>query len=49
MGKYRAKNTIKVNGVCLHYAEEGSGRPIILVHGNGESHDLFDILIGQLI
>jgi pimeloyl-ACP methyl ester carboxylesterase len=25
----------KVNGVCLHYVEKGSGPPILLVHGNG--------------
>jgi len=26
---------IKVDGVCLHYVEKGSGPPILLVHGNG--------------
>ena len=26
---------IKIDGVCLHYAEKGSGPPILLVHGNG--------------
>ena len=41
MGKHSANNMIDVNSVCLHYAEEGAGGPIILVHGNGESHDLF--------
>ena len=49
MGKYSANNMIDVNGVCLHYAEEGKGRSIILAHGNGENHDLFDTQIGQLI
>lgn len=48
MGKYIAENKIKVNGVSLHYAVMGEGRPVILVHGNGESHDLFDTQIGQL-
>ena len=48
MRKYPANNTIDVNGVCLHYAIMGEGRPVVLVHGNGESHDLFDTQIGQL-
>ena len=26
---------IKIDGVCLHYVEKGSGPPILLVHGNG--------------
>ena len=49
MGKFSADHKIQVNGVCIHYAKEGNGRPIILVHGNGESHDLFEIMIGQLV
>lgn len=48
MRKYIAENKIEVNGVSLHYAVMGEGRPVILVHGNGESHDLFDTQIGQL-
>ena len=48
MGKYIAENKIEVNSVSLHYAVMGEGRPVILVHGNGESHDLFDTQIGQL-
>ena len=39
---------VKVNGVCLHYVTEGKGRPIVLVHGNGESHELFHVQIRQL-
>ena len=46
--KYKADRMIRVNGVELHYALEGSGRPVILLHGNGEDHDLFDTQIGQL-
>ena len=42
-------NTISVNGVLLHYAVEGEGKPIVLIHGNGEDHHLFDTEIGQLI
>ena len=39
---------VRVNGVTLHYAVAGEGRPIVLVHGNGEDHHLFDVEIGQL-
>ena len=45
---YEAKYTVQVNGVCLHYAMEGEGRPVVLVHGNGESHALFNVEIRQL-
>ena len=30
---------IKVNGIELYYEKTGQGCPIILLHGNGESHD----------
>ena len=40
--------TADVNGVTLHYAVYGEGRPIVLVHGNGEDHHLFDTQIRQL-
>lgn len=49
MSLYEANKTVRVNGVCLHYAAVGAGKPVVLVHGNGESHDLFDIEIGQLV
>ena len=39
---------IKVNGIELYYEKTGYGRPIILLHGNGESHDIFDVLTKQL-
>ena len=45
---YEANHTAQVNGVCLHYAAVGAGKPVVLVHGNGESHDLFNMEIGQL-
>ena len=32
-------DTVQVNGVNLFYAAEGSGKPIILLHGNGGSHN----------
>ncbi|MBQ9642949.1 MAG: alpha/beta hydrolase [Lachnospiraceae bacterium] len=40
--------SIEVNGVRLHYLQEGSGQPVVLVHGNGESHELFEVEIAQL-
>ena len=32
---------IEVNGTRLHYEKRGEGRPLILVHGNGEDHTIF--------
>ena len=32
-------DTIEVNGVELFYAAEGCGKPVILLHGNGGSHN----------
>ena len=32
-------DTVEVNGVSLFYAAEGSGKPVILLHGNGGSHN----------
>lgn len=31
-----------VNGIRLFYEQSGIGRPLILVHGNGEDHRIFD-------
>ena len=31
----------KVNGVELYYEKTGSGRPLLLLHGNGEDHTIF--------
>ena len=39
---------ILVNNVKLYYEEYGSGKPIILLHGNQESHEIFDKLIDKL-
>ena len=39
---------IKVNDVNLYYEEYGEGKPIILIHGNSESIDIFDKLIPEL-
>ena len=30
-----------VNGINLFYEVSGSGRPLIMVHGNGEDHTIF--------
>ena len=39
---------IKVNDTNLYYEVHGNGTPIILVHGNSETHKIFDVLIGEL-
>ena len=46
--KYEADQVAEVNRVQLHYAVVGAGKPVVLVHGNGESHELFDTEIEQL-
>lgn len=40
--------TVRVNGLTLHYAVQGEGRPVVLVHGNGEDHTLFETQTAQL-
>lgn len=49
MTMYEANKTVDVNGVTLHYAESGEGRPVVLIHGNAEDHNLFGTEIGQLV
>lgn len=39
---------IHVNGVRLFYEVTGHGRPLVLVHGNGENHHIFDEAIELL-
>ena len=39
---------IKLNNTELYYEATGEGTPVILLHGNGEDHNIFDVLIGQL-
>ena len=41
--------SVFVNGIILHYEVMGEGRPVVLVHGNGEDHHIFDIEIAQLV
>lgn len=37
-----------VNGVDLWFEKTGAGQPILLLHGNGESHIIFGVLTKQL-
>lgn len=39
---------ISVNNVKLYYEVSGEGAPLILLHGNGESHKIFDRFVTDL-
>lgn len=39
---------IEVNNITLYYKKEGEGSCLILLHGNGESHQIFDELVYKL-
>ena len=39
---------IQLNGQVIYYEKTGEGSPVILVHGNQETHKIFDILIPEL-
>lgn len=39
---------IQLNGIHLFYEVKGTGRPLILLHGNGETHHIFDDLAEKL-
>ena len=39
---------IFVNNVNLYYETYGEGQPIIMLHGNSETHEIFDKLIDEL-
>lgn len=39
---------IQLNGQVLLYEKTGEGSPVILLHGNGESHEIFDKLVPGL-
>lgn len=48
-GKYESyTDTVEVNGTTLFYAAEGCGKPVILLHGNGGSHNDFEVTTRQL-
>ena len=38
----------RVNDVSLYYEKSGSGRPLLMVHGNGEDHCIFEEAIDIL-
>ncbi len=38
----------KVNGIELFYEKSGAGRPLVMVHGNGEDHTIFDEAVREL-
>lgn len=37
-----------VNGTRIYYEIIGKGRPLLMVHGNGEDHKIFDVAAGKL-
>jgi len=39
--------TIRVNGIDLYYEQAGAGPPLLLLHGNGESHRIFRRVMRQ--
>lgn len=39
---------IQLNGQIISYEKSGTGRPLILLHGNGEDHHIFDELVSTL-
>lgn len=39
---------IEVNNVTLFYECKGSGHPLLLLHGNGEDHTIFNTLVESL-
>lgn len=39
---------IEVNDIDIYYEVYGEGKPIILLHGNSETHEIFDRLIERL-
>ena len=43
------KQSVAVNGLSLHYVSAGTGRPVVLIHGNPGSHEDFTLaLFGKL-
>lgn len=39
---------IQLNGQIIYYEKTGEGSPVLLAHGNGETHKIFDALIPAL-
>ncbi len=44
-GKAAHPMYIQLNSQVLYYEKEGFGKPLILLHGNGEDHTIFDQLL----
>jgi pimeloyl-ACP methyl ester carboxylesterase len=42
------KKSIERDGVTLSYTVRGEGKPIVLAHGNGETHKIFDDIAQKL-
>jgi len=42
-------NVISINGFNFYYQKSGSGKSVILVHGNGEDHTIFKTEMEQLV
>ena len=40
---------IGVNGIQLYYTKTGQGRPLIMVHGNGEDHTITERITRSLM
>ncbi len=40
--------TVRVNGIDLFFTRCGKGRPFLLLHGNGETHEIFRPLLDLL-
>ncbi|WP_195270300.1 alpha/beta hydrolase [Eubacterium sp. 1001713B170207_170306_E7] len=38
----------RIGDIELYYEKEGEGQPLILIHGNGEDHGIFDKIVGPL-
>ena len=45
----RSLRRIDVNGVNLLYEVAGDGKPVLLIHGNGGSHEALETTAGQLV
>ena len=39
---------IQLNGQVIYYEKTGEGSPVILAHGNMETHKIFDVLTPEL-
>ena len=39
---------VHVNGIDVFYEKKGSGRPLLMIHGNGEDHTIFDEAVNEL-